>query len=533
MKVDVENVCDLDAAEAKRKLFEDTKREISQVFSGYREDSLLYADVVLRPDGKPAFNYNSTSQQLEVQVYVSVNQKKWAEWEKNANRVFSTACSTSQRLYHRSLFGGVTNRVVNFPRNIPHLFVNNTLYLFNNEYGPVIDDMKRKFTGRVLPGNGYLSDNDQYIKRADSPQTHVELIDNKGNVIRWVLAWMPFPCRGMQYHHHNFFAPLFWGLHVVCARASDFDIDGFSMGEPQILNCSFGLTIDAARNVSNIVCSLGERSKLIVEDSIQMVSYHKSHPNRTVSVGSATLELAHLSPRLLMGTTLVTPKLWVEAGGQINGSYQPDLPICCTWHDCMWLINRLNSLPERQEDGLVFRMPTGKEWMDACLAGSATDLGVTLLEDGTEIDRHFVGHVDYYKRTPNACGLIGMIEMEMQEEPGQWMRGEPYWKRESTAWVLVENPCRVYFHGLDRPCSLRGDYGHIRICAECAECDEKSCSPDTLIMSEWLSCRDSFLIMAERHGWPAMRTRQGHGGKALCDAWQKRNGNESKRKRGL
>ena len=67
-----------------------------------------------------------------------------------------------------------------------------------------------------------------------------------------------------------------------------------------------------------------------------------------------------------------------------------------SWNDCQRFIAKLNELPAAKEAGVIFDLPTEKEWMDACLAGSTGDYG--RFPSGTEITPKNVQDVAWFEK---------------------------------------------------------------------------------------------------------------------------------------
>ena len=116
----------------------------------------------------------------------------------------------------------------------------------------------------------------------------------------------------------------------------------------------------------------------------------------------------------------VTQAIWEEVMGEnpsyFKGANRPVERV--SWDDCQEFIKKLNALPEVQESGFTYRLPTEKEWEYACRAGSTGDY--CKLADGTEITESTLGEVAWYgdnsgrkthsvgQKKPNAFGLYDM-----------------------------------------------------------------------------------------------------------------------------
>lgn len=187
------------------------------------------------------------------------------------------------------------------------------------------------------------------------------------------------------------------------------------------------LSLADLKSTAKVVCHVGELNALAAMGTEKALAYRKTHPNKKISVGGVSFELAQLSPRLLVGTTEVTQALWEIVMGENPSRFKdPDNPVeSFSSTDCRKFLEKLNARPELRETGLVFRLPRPEEWVFACRAGAMGDY--CKLADGTEITKDTIGEVAWYKdnsgieknnsgikthpvgqKRPNAFGLYDM-----------------------------------------------------------------------------------------------------------------------------
>ena len=121
-----------------------------------------------------------------------------------------------------------------------------------------------------------------------------------------------------------------------------------------------------------------------------------------------------------MGKFEVTQRQWVAVMGDNPSKFKgDDNPVeQVSWDDCQKFLEKLNALPEVKKSGWTYRLPTEREWVYACRAGSTGDY--CKLANGTEITKATLGEVAWYAdnsndkthpvglNKPNAWGLYDM-----------------------------------------------------------------------------------------------------------------------------
>ena len=119
----------------------------------------------------------------------------------------------------------------------------------------------------------------------------------------------------------------------------------------------------------------------------------------------------------LLGRTEVTAEQW-------HAVMEPDVPFVgeaklpvsgVSWNDCQEFIKRLNECREAKAEGVLFRLPTVKEWRHACLAGAKGNWGLVSPKKAGILDAMgwYAGNSGEHKYTvarkmPNAWGFVDM-----------------------------------------------------------------------------------------------------------------------------
>ena len=200
-----------------------------------------------------------------------------------------------------------------------------------------------------------------------------------------------------------------------------------------------GLLAVAVFGLALGVIGCGKKSKSSSSSSEPESSSSKSQVETKVCTlpGGVKLEMVHIEPGSFMmgvgeeerreriaegfwiGKFEVTQAQWEAVMGnnpsKFEGANNPVEEV--SWVDCQEFLKKLKVLPSVRESGLVFRLPTEKEWEYACRAGSTGDY--CKLADGTEITESTVGEVAWYvansgkthpvgQKKPNAFGLYDM-----------------------------------------------------------------------------------------------------------------------------
>ena len=98
----------------------------------------------------------------------------------------------------------------------------------------------------------------------------------------------------------------------------------------------------------------------------------------------------------------VTQAQWEVVMGENPSHFKSggDHPVeCVSWNDCQKFLEKLNALPAVRRSGIVFRLPTEKEWEFACRAGARSSF--CRLADGTEITEKSLDRVAWFSDNSN------------------------------------------------------------------------------------------------------------------------------------
>lgn len=190
-----------------------------------------------------------------------------------------------------------------------------------------------------------------------------------------------------------------------------------------------------------------------------------------------------------IGKYEVTALEWAHIMNNDPSGYElgADYPVTeVSLDDCEEFLKRLNSSHEVVKSGLVFRLPTVKEWTYACRAGAKGDL--CRLADGAEVTAYSLDEVAWFKdnaksslychtiphlggqKKPNAFGLYDMLG-----NVAEWTQTVTNQKdriylggfhgssvRDRSDW----NVFHINYHGALRPGGSRKELG-FRLCATC------------------------------------------------------------------
>ena len=393
---------------------EDAGKMLAKVLSDHREDLLLEAGVAMGEDGKPAVDLEPNSGKVTVTVQLSVNDKAWNAWVAEACDCFGKMSEKVEP--NKGVGGGYWGERNYYKYNLfvrhnhnEHPFnkviVGDKVFFFKNDYEQTLEQTIKE----------------QLSAAPERPWVHIALVDKAG----WTIA-----AEHVETYRFKQFPLFFYSLNYEDSKTRTSHIPVFKRTAPSVMDVGFdNLSLAELKAVSKIVCTIGPRLELQSSEAEKMLVYQKTHQNRTIMVGDVSFELAQLSPRLLMGTTEVTVGLWQEV--MLSVASEPadpklNLPVeVDEISKCLSFLQKLNTRPEIQKAGLVFRLPRGDEWETACLAGSTGDY--CRLADGTEITEATLNEVAWYSgnssgyaddsqhaqlvglKKPNAFGLYDML----------------------------------------------------------------------------------------------------------------------------
>lgn len=351
---------------------EDAEKMFAKVFAGHREDRLLEAGVVLRADGKPDVELDPNSGNVTITVRLDLNRNAWNDWASDAQSRFVKMCEKSEL----AKFRGSNSDIV----------IDDTRFSFKKDYEPIIQKQLKTVPERQWVRIALL-DQDGCTIAASYRKTSDFRTSGSSPLNYYLLGYPTFTFRGPATHR------------VVIK----------------------GLSLADLNEISKIVCSIGDLRALKSSDYAAMEAYRKTHPEKTIRIGSESFKLVPLSPRIMVGTTEVTRALWeVVMGLSPTDKNSKCLPVVyISGNDCQVFLKRLNSIPEIRKSGLSFRLPRQEEWEAACRAGSTGEY--CRIANGMEISKESLGDVAWYadnsagkvhvvcSKKPNAFGLHDML----------------------------------------------------------------------------------------------------------------------------
>ena len=234
-----------------------------------------------------------------------------------------------------------------------------------------------------------------------------------------------------------------------------------------------GLLAVAVFGLALGVIGYGKKSKSSSSSSERESSSSKSQVETKVCTlpGGVKLEMVHVEPGSFMmgggkekrreritegfwlGKFEVTQAQWEAVMGENPSRFKgADNPVeNVSWDDCQRFLKKLNALPAVRESGLVFRLPTEKEWEYACRAGAKGDY--CKLADGTEITERTLGEVAWYddnsdgkthpvgQTKPNAFGLYDMHGNVLEWCEDLYRAGLSYRVFRGGSWINYSRYC--------------------------------------------------------------------------------------------
>lgn len=251
----------------------------------------------------------------------------------------------------------------------------------------------------------------------------------KGSLPGWITFWWLLSGIGV----FGVFAILFLNRHselvFVLSESNWIDIDALGIG----VYMGFSATVFESLTILWGFClknqlRRAEEVKVFVESKI-----------RGNWEDWAATQINHLIADMVpvpgtsvsMGKFEVTQGQWEAVMGSNPASFKGDgFPVeTISWEDCQKFCSKLNDSPVVTAAGIVFRLPTEKEWEYACRAGSKGEYG--RLVDGTDITRETIGEVAWFDK--NSAQRTHAVGQKKQNAFGLFDMHGNVWEWTSTA----------------------------------------------------------------------------------------------------
>ena len=354
-----------------------------------KERTLLKAALDVRPDGTPNITLDRAAGTAEFTIRLSVDDSAYNAWKAEAHRRIEAVGMSVQF----SDFEDPEARVIG---GKPYRFGDNeeaAIRRWEKSDAP----RKAELVVRV----DFVKADGAVAKRYDLP---IKAFKRLG------FASYPLPL-----HHLN--------------RLKDLSGSRFPWGKVEDSYANFtltDLTDDFLSSVADVRCTVIDDAILATEREeaarIARERAERETRERAEKVVSSIISGMVQIPGkdYKMGKTEVTQAQWEFVMGENPSEFKgADNPVeKVSWNDCQEFLEKLNALLSVKKSGLVFRLPTEKEWEYACRAGSTGDY--CKLADGTEITSDTLGEVAWYRdnsdnkthpvgqKKPNAFGLYDM-----------------------------------------------------------------------------------------------------------------------------
>jgi hypothetical protein len=423
-------------------IFDTYKEIVHDYYSSFNK--LLNVDFVTRKDGTPNFIVDTDNNVITFRLKLTVNDKEYNRWKKSALKKFKEM--DLEREFSKD--------------EQPMLF-----YIAGEVFN--IGEHEANVILRINDQNSFLVRAGSYIIQVEYINKLGEVVD-KQNVPLTGFKRMSHVMYPLPLYHLNRLTDLPKSMEYGDVEASFYTIHRANstiqwMETVVDIRCRI-MTIEEADEYSKEIRKANyEKTKIV---------YNERSEKRKIAISKMMSNFVKIPHRdYMMGKYEVTQDIWAAVmnfnPSRFVGDNQPVERVSFT--QCMDFIGKLNSLPEVENSGLVFRLPTAEEWEHACRAGSVGEYG--LIEENLEgtpnemcwsKDSNILRAQPVGQKKPNMWGLY-----DMHGNVWEWTSTNDEYKKKRCggSWYDRDYECSATRIHSDPP-SFSNDTMGLRLVAE-------------------------------------------------------------------